>query len=85
MDFVLSHKYKLFQLKEIWYPKGFSLIPIDVRNMAGASKKNEIKDVKYILWVFMSGKSIYSTYINMTSIVEYHFRIYKIRCPIWYW
>ena len=23
-------------------------------------------------------------YINMTSVVEYHFRIYKIRCPMWY-
>ena len=22
---------------------------------------------------------------NMTSVVEYHFRIYKIRCHMWYW
>ena len=49
MDFVLSHKYKLFQLKEIWYPKGFSLITIDVKNMAAALKKNYIKDVKNTL------------------------------------
>ena len=29
-------------------------------------------------------RTLISMYTNMTSIVKYHFRMYKIRCPMWY-
>ena len=31
------------------------------------------------------GKTFPKVNNNMTSVVEYHFRIYRIRCCIWYW